>query len=462
MLMPEAPGAVFVDLDRTLLREASGPLLQEALVAEGVLPAGRHLPGDRVLYGLYNRFGESAPFIGLARAAAALMRGRSADATRRAGKLAVSLLVDLVQPWALDSLAEHKRAGRQVVLATTSPTDLVTPLAEALGFDSVIATRYEEVEGRYTGHLDGRFVWGIGKRVAVRRWSDANGVDLRASHAYSDSVYDLPLLTAVGHPHPLNADPRLSAVALARRWPLEYWDRPPGVPALLGLEPYHLARLLFRPEAFPYARFCVEGMEHVPARGPVLLAPNHRSYFDVAALGIVAARVGRPVRFMAKQEVCDAPVIGRLARSLGCIPVDRGNRTAEPMRQAAAALRAGEVVIVLPQGTIPRGQAFFDPVLKGKTGTARLAAETGAPVVPIGLWGTEQVWPRSSKAPNMGAVLHPPLVSVRVGEPVVLGRHDAVADTEALMAAIMGLLPDEARMARIPSAGELDRTRPSA
>ena len=67
------------------------------------------------------------------------------------------------------------------------------------------------------------------------------------------------------------------------------------------------------------------------------------------------------------------------------------------MARATAALRAGEAVIVLPQGTIPRGEAFFDPVLTGKTGAARLAAETGAPVVPIGIWGTEKVWPRSSR-----------------------------------------------------------------
>ncbi len=156
-------------------------------------------------------------------------------------------------------------------------------------------------------------------------------------------------------------------------------------------------------------------MEHVPSRGAVLLAANHRSYFDVAAIGLVAARLGRPVRFLAKQEVFDAPVVGRLARALGGIPVDRdrgphpgpaGRRDVAspgPLHRAAAALEAGEVVIVLPQGTIPRGEEFFDPVLHGRTGAARLAAMTGAPVVPVGLWGTERVWPRSSRVPNMTA-----------------------------------------------------------
>ncbi|MCI4338592.1 MAG: haloacid dehalogenase-like hydrolase, partial [Thermoplasmata archaeon] len=106
--MPASAGAVFVDLDRTLIRSASGPVFHAAMEAEGVLSPGRHLPGDRLMYGLYDRFGESVPFIGLARLAAGVMRNRSAEATRRAGKRAVEPLVDLVQPWALEVLAAHR------------------------------------------------------------------------------------------------------------------------------------------------------------------------------------------------------------------------------------------------------------------------------------------------------------------------------------------------------------------
>lgn len=468
--MTASRAAVFVDLDRTLLRSASGPTFQEAMVAEGVLSPGRHLPGEGLLYGLYNRFGESLAFMALARAAARVMGGRSVEATRRAGKRAVEPLTDLVQPWALAELAGHRGKGRTLVLATTSPLDLVSPLATALGFDAVVATRYGVTEGHYTGHLEGPFVWGNGKLTAVRTWAAESAVDLAASHAYSDSFFDLPLLHTVGHPHPLNADPRLAAVALARRWPLEHWDRAPGVPSLVGLEPYHLVRPFFRPEAFPYARFALDGIDRLPRTGPVLIASNHRSYFDVAALGLVAARLGRPVRFLAKQEVFDAPVVGQLARALGGIPVERDRQASDraaggaggPMHQAAAALRAGEVVIVLPQGTIPRGSAFFDSVLQGRTGTARLAAETGAPVVPVGLWGTERVWPRSSRIPNMTALRHPPRVTVSVGPPVSLGLEDPAADTRTIMDAIAAQLPAEARVARIPTDEDLDRTRPPA
>ena len=104
--------------------------------------------------------------------------------------------------------------------------------------------------------------------------------------------------------------------------------------------------------------------------------------------------------------------------------------------------------MILPQGTIPRGGAFFDPVLKAKTGTARLAAMTGVPVIPIGLWGTERVWPRSARLPTMTTFTDPPTIQVRVGTPVRLGLEDAVADSAAVMEAIVALLPPTRRRTR--------------
>jgi len=453
-------GTVFVDLDRTLLRRASGQVLHSALVAEGVVAPGRALPGDRAFYALYDRFGENLFAMALARSAALVARGWSQEKVRCAGRRAVEELAGLVAPFAPGILASYRRRGLRIVLSTTTPVDMITPFAEAWGFDGVVATEYEVADGRYTGRLVGGFVWGVGKLGAVRRWALENGEDLAACHACSDSFFDIPLLSSVGWPHAVNPDPSLNAVAILRRWPVEYWDRPPGVPSIAGLEPYHLLRPFVRPQMFPYARFDIEGVERIPRHGAVLLAANHRSYFDVAALAIVAARLGRPVRFLGKKELFHAPVLGWVARSIGGIPVDRGSGSDQPLRQAEAALRAGEVVIVLPEGTIPRGEAFFDPVLRGKTGTVRLAAATGAPVIPIGLWGTEKVWPRSSRLPNVSEVAHPPTVSARVGWPVKLGGNDAVADTAALMKAIADLLPADSRAHRVASPEELARTYP--
>jgi putative phosphoserine phosphatase/1-acylglycerol-3-phosphate O-acyltransferase len=452
--------AVFVDLDRTLLCQASGQVLNKALMDEGVLPQGRSLPGDRVLYAVNNRLGENLLSMGLVRAAARVAKGWRQDQVQAAGKRAVPELTELVAPFAPQYLAAFREAGHLLVLSTTTPVDMITPFAEAMGFDAVIATTYETKDGRYTGRLYEGFVWGTGKLKAVRAWGEGEGIDLDDCHACSDSVFDTPLLASVGSPHAVNPDPSLTVIATARRWPIEYWDRPPGVPSMMGLEPYHLLRPFVRPSFFPYARFDLTGVDHIPSKGPVLLAANHRSYFDVAALALVAARLGRPVRFLGKKEIFDAPVVGTIARAIGGIPVDRGSGSDQPLRAAEAALRAGEVVIVLPQGTIPRGEAFFDPDLKGKTGTARLAAATGAVVVPVGVWGTEKVWARSARTPDFTLVRHPPRVTVRVGQPLTLSLTDAIADTATIMAGIAALLPEESRVRHEPTAEELARTKP--
>jgi putative phosphoserine phosphatase/1-acylglycerol-3-phosphate O-acyltransferase len=117
------------------------------------------------------------------------------------------------------------------------------------------------------------------------------------------------------------------------------------------------------------------------------------------------------------------------------------------------------MVTMMPEGTIPRGPAFFQKP-KGRWGAARLAQLTGAPVIPVGMWGTERVWPRSSRLPNVLAVTDAPTVRIRVGEPVrVLGRS-LEADTKRIMAAIVELLPADAYTRRAPSAAELAATYP--
>ena len=89
-------------------------------------------------------------------------------------------------------------------------------------------------------------------------------------------------------------------------------------------------------------------------------------------------------------------------------------------------MAAGQLVAVMPQGTIPRGPAFFEPELKGRWGAAKLAQMTKAPVIPVGIWGSEKVWPRSSRLPNV-APRRRPKVRVKVGSPVPLGYADVEA-----------------------------------
>jgi len=456
---PMGRSAAFFDLDRTLLRGASGPAISTALRDAGILPA-RSLPGEGLVYKVFDVIGETLPSMALARQAATVASGWSADAVVEAAHAAADILSGKVQPWAHQLMEEHRAAGRAVVLATTTPFDVVKPLADKLGLDDVIATRYgRNDDGTYDGSILGNFVWGTGKLAAVRAWAEEHDVDLAHCYAYSDSVFDTPLLHAVGYPHAVNPDPRLQVVAKVRRWPVLHLDVPPGVPKVVGVEPMAALRPLLRPAAFPFARFDISGTAFIPSSGPAILVANHRSYFDPIVLAMAAAKQGRSIRFLGKKEVFDAPVIGTLARSIGTIRVDRGSGSSAPLEEAARALDAGEVVALMPQGTIPRGPAFFETELKGRPGVARLAKATGAPVVPVGLWGTERVWPRKSKMPRL-LTINPPNVSAKVGPPLVGLKGADAAVTKKVMAAITELLPPRARIDRTPTEAELAATYP--
>ena len=200
----------------------------------------------------------------------------------------------------------------------------------------------------------------------------------------------------------------------------------------------------------PYADIDIHGVEHIPATGPAIIVANHRSYFDPTVMAMVLAKAGRTVRFLGKKEVFDVPVLGAIAKAMGGIRVDRGTGSDEPLKAAAEALQGGEVVALMPQGTIPRGEAFFDPELTGRLGAARLAQLTGAPVIPVGLWGTEKVWPRSSRMPRLLNIVDAPTVTARVGKPAEPKHKSLEADTKRIMKAIVKQLPPRPSGARRP------------
>ncbi|MBS1836455.1 MAG: HAD-IB family hydrolase [Actinobacteria bacterium] len=453
------PAAAFFDLDRTLLSGASGPVFGEVLRSAGLV--GSSTQGlESVMFKIFDVIGETWPSMFLSRQGARMARGWPVERVEAAAEEAAPRLADAVLPYARHLIEEHRSAGRSLVMATTTPRDLVRPLADLLGFDDVVATTYGREGGRYDGTVEGEFVWGRGKASAVLGWANDNDIDLAASYAYSDSYYDTPLLSLVGHPTVVNPDPRMIAVAALRRWPVVYFDVPSGVPKFVGIEPQRVLHLLAQPQLFPWVRFDLGGLDRIPADGPAILVANHRSYLDPLAIGYLLARRGRPVRFLGKKEVFDAPIVGDVATVLGGIRVDRGTGSDEPLRAAESALAAGEMVAIMPQGTIPRGPAFFDPDLKGRWGAVRLAHATGAPVIPIGIWGTEVVWPRSERMPDITNVLHPPTVRIRVGPEVPLDGADLQDDTDRMMAAITDLLPAQARERRDPSEEELAKTYP--
>ncbi len=170
----------------------------------------------------------------------------------------------------------------------------------------------------------------------------------------------------------------------------------------------------------------IEGVENVPATGGVLLASNHLSFVDSVVIPSVAPR---DVVFLAKSEYFTGTgVRGTLQRAwfegLGMIPVDRDDSRAaiESLGTALEVLREGKAFGVYPEGTRSRDGRLY----RGRTGVAQLALQSGAPIVPVGLIGTEQIQPVGSNRPRLAKV------TVRFGEPLhVAGRYDGVAPGRA-------------------------------
>jgi 1-acyl-sn-glycerol-3-phosphate acyltransferase len=187
---------------------------------------------------------------------------------------------------------------------------------------------------------------------------------------------------------------------------------------------------------WPWLRFglqwTIEGAAHAPEHGPVILASNHVSYLDPLTLAWVADRRGRRVRFLAKAELFGKPALGWLLRGAHQIPVMRGSADAAGALGAAVdALHRGECVAVFPEGTI---SLDLEP-MRGKSGTARLAQEAGAPIVPIGLWGTHRMMMKGRKPNWKWGVAQ---VAV-LGEPICVGADEHVkAATDRVMEAISG------------------------
>ena len=187
--------------------------------------------------------------------------------------------------------------------------------------------------------------------------------------------------------------------------------------------------LVRRPLRFAFD-WRISGLEHIPERGPALLVANHVSFLDPLAVASVADRGRRRVRFLAMAELFRSPAAGWLLKRLGHIPVERNSEAARSSLTAAMTrLGWGECVGIFPEGGLSRD---LEP-RAGQTGAARLARWSGAPVVPIGLWGTHRVVVPGRKPNLWGRVP----IAVSIGPPLVIGEEaDLHESTDRIMAAI--------------------------
>jgi HAD superfamily hydrolase (TIGR01490 family) len=212
--------AAFFDLDKTLIARSSTLAFGPSFYRHGLLSRADMLRGAVAQLRYRVSGADHRQMERLRTQVAAACRGWPVD---RVTEIVGHYLKDLILPYvyaeARALVSEHLGAGQDVVIVSTSGEEVVVPIGALLGVRSVIATRMRIADGRYTGEME-CYAYGEEKAVQVRRLAAERGYSLPDCFAYTDSVTDLPLLEAVGHPRVVNPDRALRRVATAREWPV--------------------------------------------------------------------------------------------------------------------------------------------------------------------------------------------------------------------------------------------------
>jgi HAD superfamily hydrolase (TIGR01490 family) len=218
--------AAFFDLDKTVIAKSSTLAFGRPFFQGGLINR------RAVLRGAYAQF-----VFSLAGADADQMERMRSQITAMTTGWDVAVVHDIVRETlheivdplvyaeAADLIEAHRAAGREIVIVSSSGAEMVGPIGEMLGVDRVVATRMVTVDGRYTGEID-FYAYGENKAAAMREVAAEQGWNLTDCWAYSDSVTDLPMLEAVGHPTAVNPDRGLRRIAAERGWPVLEFSRP--------------------------------------------------------------------------------------------------------------------------------------------------------------------------------------------------------------------------------------------
>lgn len=218
--------AAFFDLDKTVIAKSSTLAFGRPFFQGGLINRRAVLKGAYAQFVFSLAGADADQMERMRRQITALTTGWDVAVVHDIVRETLHEIVDpLVYAEAADLIEEHQAAGREIVIVSSSGAEMVGPIGEMLGVDRVVATRMVTVEGRYTGEVE-FYAYGENKAAAMREVAAEKGWDLAECWAYSDSVTDLPMLEAVGHPTAVNPDRGLRKVAAERGWPVLEFVRP--------------------------------------------------------------------------------------------------------------------------------------------------------------------------------------------------------------------------------------------
>ncbi|WP_063857090.1 MULTISPECIES: HAD family phosphatase [unclassified Kitasatospora] len=218
--------AAFFDLDKTIIAKSSALAFSRPFYQGGLINRRAVLKSAYAQFVFLVGGADHDQMERMREYLSALTKGWNVQQVR---EIVAETLHGLIDPIIYDEAAslieQHHQAGRDVVIVSSSGSEVVEPIGQLLGADHVIATRLQVQDGRYTGEID-YYAYAENKAAAIRELAASEGYDLANCFAYSDSSTDLPLLEAVGHPSAVNPDRALRKEAQARDWPILVFDRP--------------------------------------------------------------------------------------------------------------------------------------------------------------------------------------------------------------------------------------------
>ncbi len=224
--MAIGPTAAFFDLDKTIIASSSTLAFSKPFQAGGLISRGAVLRSAYAQFLFMLGGADHDQVERLRQFLSEMVSGWDVATVREIVADTLHRVIDpLVYDEAVSLIEAHHAEGRDVVIVSTSGSEVVEPIGRLLGADHVVATRLEVVDGKYTGNID-YYAFGEEKANAIRQLAEQRGYDLGESFGYSDSVTDVPMLEAVGHANAVNPDKELRKIAHANGWPVLTFTRP--------------------------------------------------------------------------------------------------------------------------------------------------------------------------------------------------------------------------------------------